>query len=215
MNLAHKHDVPATEYATRGAHLRAHARPQLRLVTPLRPERASRGVFALIVGGLLSIGLVAMLLINTSLAQGAFVVSSLKAEQAKLSEQEASLTQEVTALAAPDSLEQQARALGMIPSQSPAFLSLADGSVLGKPKASNVGPGAAVPAVPTPADATASETVDSAAADLPPSLPADYDPAAADAAANAKNKNGDSPWAEVPVDTSGVTDGDLTLQPVG
>lgn len=213
MNLAHKHGVPATEYATRAAHAR-HARPQLRLVTPLRPEKASRGVFALVVGGLLSVGLVAMLLINTSLAQGAFVVSSLKAEQAKLSEQEASLSQEVSTLAAPESLERAARGLGMIPSQSPAFLSLADGSILGKPKASSVAPGAAVPQVPTPADATAAEAVDSAAADLPPALPADYDPAAADATAATTNKNGDSMWAEVPVDTSGISDGDLTLQPV-
>ncbi|MSY41795.1 MAG: hypothetical protein F2646_06610, partial [Actinobacteria bacterium] len=51
----------ATEYATRGAHARGHTRPNLRLVSPLRAERASRGVFIVFVTGLLGIGLVAML----------------------------------------------------------------------------------------------------------------------------------------------------------
>lgn len=215
MNLARKHDVVETEYATRGAHARAHAKPQLRLVAPLRAEVASRGVFALIVGGLLSIGLVGMLLINTSLAQGAFVVSALKAERAQLSEQESALNEEVTALSAPNALEQKARGLGMVPSSSPAFLSLADGSVLGKPKAAPVAPGAAAPRIATPADATAAEGVDSGLADLPAPLPADYDPAAADAAANgkgAKASGEDSMWTEIPVDTSGTGDAGLSME---
>ncbi len=218
MNLAHKHDIPGTEYATKGAHARAHARPQLRLVAPLRPEVASRGVFALIVGGLLVAGLLAMLLINTSLAQGAFVVSELRAEQAGLLEQADQLSQEVSAMAAPESLEAQARRLGMVPSQSPAFLSLADGSILGKPKATDVPAGAAIPGVATPADATAAEGIDSGLADRPAPLPADYDPAAADAAAAAKPgkkaKGEEALWVEVPVDVTGTSDADLSLEPV-
>lgn len=220
MNLAHKHDIPATEYATRGAHARAHARPHLRLVAPLRPERASRGVFALFVGGLLALGLLGMLLINTSLAQGAFVVSELRAQQAELLEQEAGLSQAVAAMAAPKALEAQARALGMVPSESPAFLSLADGTVLGRPKATSVAPGAAVPVIPTPADATAGEGIDAGLADRPAALPSDYDPAAADSAAAGAAKGGkkakgeDALWVEVPVDTSGTSDDDLMLEPV-
>ena len=162
-------------------------RPQLRLVSPLRPERASRGVFALIVTGLLGVGLIAMLIINTQLAQGAFVVSDLNQQLQQLQEQEAVLNEEVAAVAAPSALSSRARALGMIPSETPVFLRLPDGEVLGTPKASKVPQGAAAPSIAMPADATASEAVDNASVgtDIPMALPPDYDPAAADAGLDA------------------------------
>ena len=50
-----------TEYATRGARGLRASRPHLRMVSPLRPERASRGVFALVVTGLLIAGMVGMI----------------------------------------------------------------------------------------------------------------------------------------------------------
>ena len=162
-------------------------RPQLRLVSPLRPERASRGVFALIVTGLLGLGLVAMLLINTQLAQGAFVVSELGQQLQQLQEQEAVLNEEVAAVAAPSALSSRARGLGMIPSETPVFLRMPDGQVLGNPKASKVPQGAAAPSIAMAADATATEAVDNASVgtDIPMALPPDYDPAAADAGLDA------------------------------
>ena len=171
-----------TEYATRGARAQRSARPHLRMVSPLRPERASRGVFALVVTGLLGVGMILILVINTSLAQGAFTISELQAEQATLSQQEQTLSEQVAAAAAPENLEQQARSLGMVPSENPVFLSVPSGKVLGNPKPA-AGARTSVPRLLTPADATASEAVDNGAADLPAGLPADYDPAAADAAA--------------------------------
>lgn len=174
--------VEGTEYATRGARALRSARPHLRMVSPLRPERASRGVFALVVTGLLGVGMVLILVINTSLAQGAFTVSELKAEQAVLSQQEQTLSEAVAAAAAPESLEEQARALGMVPTEVPVFLDVANGDVLGKPKPA-AGARSSVPRLLTPADATVTEAVDNGAADLPTSLPADTDPAAVDAAA--------------------------------
>lgn len=175
-------NTEGTEYATRGARAQKSARPHLRMVSPLRPERASRGVFALVVTGLLGVGMVLILVINTSLAQGAFTISELQAEQATLSQQEQTLSEQVAAAAAPDNLEQQARAMGMVPSENPVFLSVPTGEVLGKPRPA-AGARSSVPRLLTPADATATEAVDNGAADLPASLPADYDPAAADAAA--------------------------------
>lgn len=162
-------------------------RPQLRLVSPLRPERASRGVFALIVTGLLGLGLVAMLLINTQLAQGAFVVSDLSQQLKQLQEQEAVLNEEVAAVAAPSALSSRARGLGMIPSETPVFLRVPDGEVLGTPKATKVPQGAAAPSIAMPADATATEAVDNASVgtDIPMALPPNYDPAAADAGLDA------------------------------
>jgi hypothetical protein len=171
-----------TEYATRGARAKRAGRPHLRMVSPLRPERASRGLFALIVTGLLGIGMVLILVINTSLAQGAFTVSELKAEQAVLAQQEQTLAEAVAAAAAPESLEQQARALGMVPTDTPVFLAVPSGEVLGTPKPA-AGARSSVPRLLTPADATVTEAVDNGGADLPVSPGADYDPAAVDAAA--------------------------------
>ncbi len=173
-----------TEYATRGARGLRASRPHLRMVSPLRPERASRGVFALVVTALLVVGMVVILVINTSLAQGAFTVSELQAERATLVQQEQTLSEVVAAAAAPESLEQKARALGMVPSENPVFLRLPGGKVLGKPKAAG-GARSTTPRLLTPADATAAEAVDNASVgtDLPIAPGPDYDPAAADAAA--------------------------------
>ncbi len=189
------HHARATEYVTRGAKALRNARPHLRIVSPLRPERASRGIFALVIGSLLVAGMGLVLLINTSLAQGAFTVSELKAEQAALVVAEQALAEEVATAAAPEVLSAKAEALGMVPAATPVFINVENGKVLGKPKAA---PGASGsrPALLTPADATMAEAVDNAGADLPAGLPAGYDPAAADAAAVAATA-ADAPAEEV------------------
>lgn len=177
-----------TEYVTRGARAHRSARPHLRMVSPLRPERASRGVFALVVTSVLGIGMLAILLINTSLAQGAFTISELKSEQSALLQQEEALTEAVAAVAAPESLERQARAMGMVPSENPVFLDVTTGKVLGKPKAAP-GTRTAMPRLLTPADATAAEGVDNGLAGLPVGMAVEQDPAAVDAAAAQAARN--------------------------
>lgn len=172
----------STEYVTRGARAHRGARPHLRIVSPLRAERASRGVFALVVLTVLTVGMLAVLLINTSLAQGAFTVSQLKSEQTQLRQQEQTLTEAVAALGAPESLEARARGLGMVPSENPVFLDLTTGKVLGEAKPAP-GTRSAMPRLLTPADATVSEGVDSGLGGLPMVPPAEVDPATVDAAA--------------------------------
>ena len=115
----------STEFATEAAGRRLRSnRPRLRLVAPLRPERASRGLFAVVVTIVLALGLIVMLLINTSVAQTAFVVSELQSKQRKLARTEASLTQAIAAVAAPPVLESRARSLGMVPATRPVFLKI-------------------------------------------------------------------------------------------
>jgi hypothetical protein len=70
--------------------------------------------------------------------------------------------------------------MGMVPSESPVFLN-PDGSIVGKPKVAG-GNTSQPPALRTPADGTVGEAVDTLSAELPTRLPADYDPALADAA---------------------------------
>jgi hypothetical protein len=81
----------------------------------------------------LSLGLGALLLLNTLLAQGSFALHSLEAQVSELADREQALRQKVAELAAPGRLERRARALGMVPSANPAFLRARDGKVLGVP----------------------------------------------------------------------------------
>ncbi len=127
--------LAATEYATQGVGRKLRDElPHLRLVAPLRPERASRGFFVVLVSAMLAFGLVVMLLVNTSVGQTAFTVSELKIQQRDLSRAEAAMTKSIAEAASPPVLEAKARALGMIPSDRAVFLTVPSGKVRGKAK---------------------------------------------------------------------------------
>ncbi len=172
-NFAQESSESVTEYATRG--VRRRTRQNLRLVAPLRVRKASRGMFVIVLASLLGIGLLGMLLINTTLAQGAFTLSELKTTQAELSRTEATLTESVAALTSPIVLEQKARDLGMVPSTTPAFIEIPSGKVMGKAKPA---PGVRIA---TPADATVGEAAEIPSDSGLPIAPGEkYDPAATD-----------------------------------
>lgn len=181
----------ATTYATRG--VKAKDRSHLRIVAPLRPSKAGMGVYSLFLAGILALGLIGVLFINTSLASGAYTINELQKQQATLAEQEQTLAEQVSLVSTPAALEQRARELGMVPSETPVFLSLKDGAVLGKAKPAT----GKTPIQPlyTPADATVNEGADSGGAPVDADDGAtritndQYDPAAADAAAKS-GKNG-------------------------
>ena len=188
----------ATEYATRG--VRKRTSENLRLVAPMRVRKASRGVFIIVLASILGVGLFGMLLINTTLAQGAFTLSELRSTQSELSRAEATLIESVAALAAPTVLEEKARELGMVPSSTPAFIQIPSGKILGKPK-----PAPGVPRA-TPADATVGEGVEAPpSSGLPPALGQTYDPAAAD------SKRAPGEWSEPTLINSQVIVDDLSL----
>ena len=186
-------ETAGTTYATRGA--KHKDRSHLRIVAPLRPSKAGLGIYSLFLAGVLALGLVGVLFINTSLASGAYTLNELQRQHATLAEQEQSLAEQVALVSAPSALEKKARELGMVPSETPVFLSLKDGSVLGKAKAAT----GKTPLQPlyTPADATVNEGADSGGAPVDANDGAtritneEYDPAAADAAAKANKKNSD------------------------
>lgn len=116
----------------RPASTRVPAAKTPRAATRVRPIRA--GVFGVFVGIILLAGLVTMLVINTSLAQGAFRVSELKKQSTDLVQQQQALEKAVAEQQTPGNLETRARALGMVPQSTPVFLRLSDGKVLGKAK---------------------------------------------------------------------------------
>jgi hypothetical protein len=158
-----------TEYATRGGAARS-SRAQLRLVAPLAPLQASRGVFVLLLAALLLAGLVGMLLINTSLAQGAFAIGELQRQAADLTQRQQALGEQIAAAAAPVALERRARDLGMVPNRLPVFLRMPDGKVLGEPRPAPLRSGDSTPTVAYPGarqqDARFSPTSRSGESDL-------------------------------------------------
>ncbi|MEU5268728.1 FtsB family cell division protein [Streptomyces hygroscopicus] len=93
---------------------------------------ARRTPFVLLVVVLLGSGLIALLLLNSSLNQGSFDLSKLEKQTKELTDERQALQQDVDKLSAPAALERRARALGMVPGGSPAFLG-PDGKVSGVP----------------------------------------------------------------------------------
>ena len=108
--------------------------PRLTIV-PKLAARAPRVPFVLCVVTLLAGGLVGLLLLNTSLQRGAYVAGGLRAQSAALYEHEQALQRRVAALQDPQRVSHRAEALGMVPNDSPAFLVLGSGKVLGRPAA--------------------------------------------------------------------------------
>jgi len=106
--------------------------PHLRIV-PRGTPRLGRNAFGLLIGALLACGLMAVLLLNTVLAQGAFAIHSLEEEATALEIRQQALEQEVAILDTPGSLARRARDLGMVRSPLAAYLRLSDGRVLGVP----------------------------------------------------------------------------------
>ena len=110
--------------------------PAPRALPPLAP-------YVTVVLGLLAAGLLALLLLNTVLAQDAFRLYDLQSSTRTLTENEQVLRQEVDRLQSPGRLAAAAQGLGMVPAPAPVFLRLRDGAVLGAPQ-----PAAAPPAPP-------------------------------------------------------------------
>jgi hypothetical protein len=112
---------------------RAPARPPRPALRVVQAPAAERGRVAVVVSSLLLLGagLLALLLINTALAQGSFHLHDLQATSDRLADTQQTLRESIETAAAPQRLAEQARALGMVPSQSTAFVRLSDGKVVG------------------------------------------------------------------------------------
>ena len=109
-------------------------RPRLTIV-PKVGAHAPRIPFALLVVTVLAAGLVGLLLLNTSLQRGAYAVTDLQDQSANLTIQQQNLETQVAALESPQRISERAVRLGMVAGDSPAFLSLKSGQVVGVPQA--------------------------------------------------------------------------------
>ncbi|WNE96041.1 septum formation initiator family protein [Streptomyces luomodiensis] len=139
---------------------------------------AKRTPFVLLVVVLLGSGLIALLLLNSSLNQGSFELSRLEKQTKELTDERQALQQDVDKLSAPGELERRARELGMVPGGNPAFLN-PDGTVSGVPTPATEQPsvlGAPRPVPPsalarTPSKAPVPSVLASPAAPAAPAAP--------------------------------------------
>ena len=103
----------------------------MRVLPTPGPEVAGATTFAIVVVVLLALGMGVLLLLNTTLAQGAFEIDRLQRENSSLQIREQTLAQQVAQAESPVSLQAKADALGMVSAGAPVFLRMSDGKVLG------------------------------------------------------------------------------------
>ena len=107
--------------------LAAERKPRavLRLVPDLsRVEKVDRKAFVLFLSLVGVVGLLLLLALNTLLAQDAFELRRLQAQVTTLSDQREAVMKKIANASSPEVLAQRATSAGMVPSQSPRFLSL-------------------------------------------------------------------------------------------
>jgi hypothetical protein len=130
--------------------------------------------FAILVLGLLGVGLVLLLLLNTALDSGAFELQAAQKTQSGLTDEQQELQLQLAALAAPGTLAAQAAALGMVPNPNPVFLDPSSGAVLGVPGVAptpSVRPAQTVVPAPNAPSAAASAEASSATSPSPSAGP--------------------------------------------
>ncbi|GAB2514035.1 hypothetical protein [Paramicrobacterium agarici] len=109
-------------------------RTPLRAV-PVRSVRRARPKIAYAITTIAAVSgiVVAQLLSSVALSQGAYELSALKSQQRDLKLEQQSLTEQVEVLSSPQYISESAQELGMVINQSPVYIRLSDGSVLGQP----------------------------------------------------------------------------------
>lgn len=113
-------------------------RPRLRVVrTPAQAR--TRVPFVLTCIGALASALLGALLLNTSMAQGAYDRYELRTRLAQSAQAQQEMRGRLELLSSPATLATAAQALGMVPSTTGGYLRLADGVVLGSPAPAGAG----------------------------------------------------------------------------
>ncbi len=108
------------------------ARERARLSLVPGTTRAPRVPFAAFILTVLGLGLVALLVLNTTLQHQAFAAHALSERADSLALERQQLQLEVDQLRSPEHLAAEAQRLGMVQNTDPAFLMLADGSIRGE-----------------------------------------------------------------------------------
>ncbi len=107
--------------------------PRLR-VAPPAPIQAPRAPFIAVVLLLVVAGVVGILLINTRTNENSFKLSRLQDQQAALDNQQQNLDNQIAGYESTGNLDAAARRLGLVKADTPAYIRLPDGRVIGVPR---------------------------------------------------------------------------------
>ncbi len=120
--------APALEISRKIVRAQAN-KAVLRLVPDIKEGTvAADRTFGIFLGAIFTAGLLALLVINTALAQDAFILKDLKQQAQVLTDQREAILREVARKSSPDQLSQSAAQLGMVASTNPRFLDMSAGN---------------------------------------------------------------------------------------
>lgn len=121
--------APAIE-RSRKAVSETTAKAVLRLVPEMESgKQASDKGFVIAISSIFITGLLALLIINTALAQDAFKLQQLKQQATVLADQREAILRQVAEKSSPENLAASATKLGMVGSTNPRFLDLSAAEV--------------------------------------------------------------------------------------
>jgi cell division protein FtsL len=121
--------APAIE-RSRKAVSQTTAKAVLRLVPEMESgKQASNKGFVIAISSIFITGLLALLIINTALAQDAFKLQQLKQQATVLADQREAILRQVAEKSSPENLAASATKLGMVASTNPRFLDLSSTEV--------------------------------------------------------------------------------------
>ena len=121
--------APAIE-RSRKAVSETTAKAVLRLVPEMESgKQASDKGFVIAISSIFITGLLALLIINTALAQDAFKLQQLKQQATVLADQREAILRQVAEKSSPENLAASATKLGMVASTNPRFLDLSAAEV--------------------------------------------------------------------------------------
>ena len=117
--------APTIERSKKLNPTRSNSRTFLNLVPDIKAgETVDRKFFVIFLSIVSGVGLIALLTINTLLAQDAFELRKLQNQVINLNDQRDALLKQISTASSPEVLARRATAAGMVASQSPRFLSL-------------------------------------------------------------------------------------------
>jgi hypothetical protein len=99
----------------------------LQLVPELKKEEGGEihiRAFVFILSGIFGVGLLSLLLINTSLTQDAFVLQRLKHNVNVTNDQRDAILRTVATSSSPENLSVLAKKMGMVPANNPQFIDI-------------------------------------------------------------------------------------------
>ncbi|MCU1538088.1 MAG: hypothetical protein JWP82_2439 [Humibacillus sp.] len=119
-------------------------------VLPARMASSGNGAFAALCIVLLTTGLIALLVLNTALAQGSLVLGSLNRDSARLADAASNLQEEIDVASASGALARSAAQLGMVRMGERGYIDLASGAVTGEAQAATKEGAFPIVSSPTP-----------------------------------------------------------------